>query len=396
MSWAVWTAVLALALGGLAWTRVAWGTWRLRELPALGKPGEPAPAAWPSLSVVIAARDEANTIEPALASLLAQDYPALDIVLVDDRSSDGTGDVMERLARDDARVTVFHVRQLPAGWLGKVHALDCGLRASRGDFVLFTDADVHFAPRAMQEAVSFAVARRLDHLAAIPRFARVGGLVDLPVANGLRALITVVLPPWRVNRPASQAFFGVGAFNMVRREAFARSDGFDFLRMETADDVGVGLLLRRAGATCGVASALDLVRVTWQRSLGDLMRAGDKGYAAIGNCSAARMLLLAVVAAWFDAAPLVGAAEAAFGTHAGIRIAGGLVVLSFGIASLMFWRFMSGFLLASLLTPLAVPLTVATFVRATWRGWWHGGVEWRGTRYSSADLRAGRRVRLPF
>jgi hypothetical protein len=396
MDLAAWAATTALGLATVFWTRVAWGAWRLQALPALGRPGCPAPATWPALSVVVAARDEAATIEPAARSLLRQDYPNLEIVLVDDRSTDGTGDAADRLAHADPRITVIHVQQVPAGWLGKVHALQRGLEASRGDLVLFTDADVHLAPGTLMSAVAFMQARHLGHLAAIPRFETVGDIVDVAVADGLRVLLTVVLPPWRVNEPGSRAFFGVGAFNLVARDAFSRTEGFAGLRMETGDDVGVGMLLRRSGARCGVASALDVASVTWHHSLADVLRGSEKVYATLGNCSVARMLLLAAASAALDAAPLAGAFAVAFGDQPTPRIVGGAVALAFGIASVMFARFMPGFLLPSLLTPLLVPFSVFVLLRATWLGWRTGGIAWRDTRYTSAELRAGRRARVPF
>src|SRR6185369_5444580 len=102
----------------------------------------------------VPACNEAGTIETALASLLAQDYPGLEIVLVDDRSSDGTGVIIDRLAASDPRISAIHVRDLPIGWLGKVHALQRGLERVRGALVLFTDADIYFAPGSLRRAVS--------------------------------------------------------------------------------------------------------------------------------------------------------------------------------------------------------------------------------------------------
>jgi hypothetical protein len=396
MNLAVWTATASLGLAALLWVRVAWGAWRLQALPALGRPDCPPPATWPAVSVVVAARDEAATIESAARSLLRQDYPNLEIVIVDDRSTDVTGDIVDRLAHADARVTAIHVQHVPDGWLGKLNALQRGLEASRGALVLFTDADVHLAPGALKSAVAFMQARRLDHLAAIPRFETVGGIVDVAVADGVRALLTIVLPPWRVNEPGSRAFFGVGAFNLVAREAFSRTEGFAYLRMETGDDVGVGMLLRRSGAKCGVASAFDFASVAWHHSLADVRRGSEKVYATLGNCSVVRMLLLAAASAAIDAAPLVGAIAVAFGDHPPLRIVGGTVALAFGVGTVMFARFMRGFLVPGLLTPLLVPVSAYLLLRATWVGWRNDGIAWRGTRYPAADLRAGRRVRIPF
>jgi cellulose synthase/poly-beta-1,6-N-acetylglucosamine synthase-like glycosyltransferase len=391
-----WLVTVAVGLPGLLWLAIARGAWRLRELPALGKPRYPDPDTWPSLSVLVAARNEAHTIEPALASLLAQDYPRLEIVIVDDRSTDGTGGVIDRMALADSRVTVVHVQDLAPGWLGKVHALQRGLDESRGELVLLTDADVHFAPGTLRTAVALLAARRLDHLAAIPQFETTGSIVDVAVAQGVRALVTVVLPPGPVNEGRNGAFFGVGAFNLFRRDAFAKTPGFEYLRMETADDVGVGMVLGNSGAACGVVSAFDLVSVEWHRTMSDVFRGSEKIYATLADCRAMRLLLMAVASAWVDISPLAGAALAALAPSPLARAVGGTVVASFVLANVLFARFACGYLLAGLLTPLLAPVMAGAVLRTAWLGWRRDGIDWRGTRYTSAELRAGRRVRIPF
>ena len=151
------------------WLWVLYALLRMtRAMPLLSDLTPPEPERWPTLSVVVAACNEADRIEAAARTLLEEDYPDLEIILVDDRSADSTGEILDRLAADDDRAKVLHITDLPDGWLGKVHALRCGLEASRGDFVLFTDADVHFAPGALRKAVAWCEDQGLDHLAAFP------------------------------------------------------------------------------------------------------------------------------------------------------------------------------------------------------------------------------------
>jgi cellulose synthase/poly-beta-1,6-N-acetylglucosamine synthase-like glycosyltransferase len=118
----------------------------------------PAPTTWPRLSVVIPALNEVDTLEAALGTLLAETYPDLEIVLVDDRSTDGTGALVDRLAARDPRITPVHITALPEGWLGKVHALHVGTQHARGDWLLYTDADVHFGQGSLRHAVAVAEA----------------------------------------------------------------------------------------------------------------------------------------------------------------------------------------------------------------------------------------------
>ena len=141
----------------------------------------------PSVTVVVPARNEEAEIERCLRSLLRQDYPNLDICAIDDRSSDNTGAIMDRLRREtpvnsvspatagnrrqhdsDSRLRVLHIADLPSGWLGKTHAMWEGAQTSKSDWILFTDGDVVFRPDTLRRALAYAEAERLDHLVIFP------------------------------------------------------------------------------------------------------------------------------------------------------------------------------------------------------------------------------------
>ena len=115
-------------------------------------------------------------MEAAARALLALDYPALEVVAVDDRSTDATGRILDRLAASDPRLRVRHVSDLPPGWLGKNHAMAEGAASATGDWLLFTDADVHFAPDALKRSMAFALRHGLGHCVAFPHFVAPGFL----------------------------------------------------------------------------------------------------------------------------------------------------------------------------------------------------------------------------
>src|SRR6476646_6390948 len=141
------------------------GTRKLRRLADISDRPIDNP---PFLSVVIAARQEAEHLPATLTALLAQSYPAFEVVLVNDRSTDATGSIAEEMARADARLQVVHVTSLPGGWLGKTHAMHTGAARARGEFLLFTDGDVVFAPGTLARAMRLVVQEKVDHLAVVP------------------------------------------------------------------------------------------------------------------------------------------------------------------------------------------------------------------------------------
>jgi GT2 family glycosyltransferase len=391
MSPPAWGLVLVCGGAALFWAIfLGGGIVHLLQVRRLENQRPPEPAPWPRLSVVVAARDEADTLGPALRSLLAQDYPALEVVFVDDRSADGTGDLADRLAGEDPRLRVVHVRELPAGWLGKVHALDRGIRAVSGEWFLFTDADVHFAPGALRLAVALAEARGLDHLVLMPDVTA-GGFLHRVLLHAFFLGYLLITDAVRAEKGGRRAFAGAGAFNLVRRSAFDRTPGFGWLRMEVVDDAGLGLMLKGAGARQGFYLASAHARVRWYASPGDMVRGLEKNAFSMARYRAARALigqasvwalLLAPAAAllpwgvprlWLAAAVPASflAAWAAVETAVTGDRSGAAFALPLGLAAIAF-----------------------AGARSAWKCLRRGGIVWRGTFYPLEELRRGQRVKL--
>jgi len=383
-----------LLCGLCYWLVIAYGVLRLRSLPNLSKLNLSDPQRWPRLSVIIPACNEGDKIESAVRTVLADGYPDLDVVLVDDRSTDTTGQCIDRLAAEDRRITAIHITDLPEGWLGKVNALNRGLSVSRGDFVLFTDADVHFQPCTLQKAVAYCLQHNIDHLVACPSVWPANLLVDSMVAAFLRQFFTLILPPWRINNPSPGAFFGVGAFNLVRRSKFEMTEGFEWLRLETADDAGLGLLMKRSAAKSAVVTAFDRIGLQWYRTVGEMARGAEKGYASAGKCSFVRMLVLGLAGMFLEISPLIGLLYSVFGTLQAGVITGGLVLLFFVFSAAAFANWANGGMLPALLTPITAFFSAGLAIRAGWVGWRRGGVIWRGTLYPAELLKNKGRVNV--
>ncbi len=364
----------------------------VRTVPLLKHCQPPEPDEWPKLSLIIPARDEADTIEAAVQSRLQDDYPNLEIVLIDDRSGDGTGEIIDRLAANDPRVHVLHIRELPADWLGKVHALQRGYEASSGEWLLFTDADVHWVPGTLRRSVAHALARGLDHVAVIPELWRAAFLLDVLLATFVR-LMCLLGRLWAAGDPRSTAAAGVGAFNLVRRAAFERTPGFPWLKFEIVDDIGLGQMLKAAGARSAVVNGRRLVGLHWYRSLGALARGMERtAFAGLGKTGVAPMLLLSLLISVLDVAPFVGLIPLCVPYLMAAGAAGTATAL---LAQATTWCWINGRLLPALFVPLGAVLAVGVTLRSACCAVRRGGLVWRGTFYPADRLRQGTRLKFP-
>src|SRR4051812_25283739 len=273
-----WLALVAAVLGVGVLAQLAVAAGQIRRLGSVPPLGD---AEMPSVSIVVAARNEARGIEGAMRSLLALDAPRLEVVAVDDRSEDATGAILDRFARGEPRLRVVHVTELPAGWLGKNHALWLGAGHATGELLLFTDGDVEMAPDTLRRAAAFVAAERLDHLAA-------GMHVDMPgwllqtfgVFFGV--MFALFVRPWKVKDPRSRAHVGVGAFNLLRADAYRRIGTHRAIAMRPDDDLKLGKLVKKHGLRQDFVSATSHVRGEWSHSVGGALHGPRKnGFAGV-------------------------------------------------------------------------------------------------------------------
>ena len=184
------------------------------SVPKLSDEEPLSDAELPSLTIVFGARNEEAELERALRSLMAVDYPGLEVIAVNDRSTDTTGEIMDRVASESDRLRVIHNNSLPQGWLGKNYVLQLASQQVSGEYMLMTDADVSMQPDALRRAMAFAIREDWDQIAALPH-------IDMPTAllqcMGIMffQFFSILFRPWRARDPRSKAHVGVGAFNLV-------------------------------------------------------------------------------------------------------------------------------------------------------------------------------------
>src|SRR6202030_1423645 len=278
----------------------------------------------PPISILFAARDEEEKLSAALATLMEIDYPDLEVIAVDDRAQDSTGRILDEFAAAHPRLRVVHVTRLPAGWVGKPHALQKAYEASTGDWLLFTDADVRFKPDVLRRAIALAKARNLEHLTLMGDVEMVG-FWETVLITFFGMAFNIATDPYRVANPHSRAYIGVGAFQLLRRAAYEASGTHRRLAMEVVDDMKLGKIVKQSGFRSGAGIAQDFVVVRWHAGVGNVVRGVTKNFFAAAGYSVGLVLLAAIAMVLTDIVPFV----AMFIGHGWIRV---LAVISVVIA----------------------------------------------------------------
>src|SRR5580700_2302414 len=377
--------LLPFALIAFFWVfhglRVAWG---LLRLPWIKDFAPAKDADCPRISLIFAARDEEEKLPGALATLATIDYPDLEIIAVDDRSQDATGPILDEFSRTHERFRTVRVTSLPPGWLGKPHALQKAYESATGDWLLFTDADVRFAPDALRRAAAVVQQKNLDHLTLFGDVEMVG-FWETVVITFFGLAFHIANDPYRVSNPHSRAYVGVGAFQLIKRPAYEACGTHRRLAMEVVDDMKLGKLVKQAGLRSSVGVAQEAVVVRWHAGAGNSIRGVTKNFfAALGY-----NLPLVVVAISGTLLLNVAPFFAVIFGHGWVRFLSGVAVvlaMAFHVGVDLAMRVSP---LYALTHPLGAVLFSYMLLRSTVVTLWQGGVTWRGTFYPLEELRRG-------
>ncbi|MFD9124127.1 glycosyltransferase [Kitasatospora sp. NPDC059571] len=378
MTFLLWVSVSSLL--AWVWLAVCRGLfWRTD----VRLPPREEPERWPSVAVVVPARDEAEVLPLSLPSLLAQKYPGpARVVLVDDHSGDGTGEVARRLAADGGLpLTVAVPPPLPSGWTGKLWALRHGVElAGDVDLLLLTDADIAHGPTSLAELVAAAGSNGLDLVSQMAR---------LRVATGWERLVVPAfvyffaqLYPFRwSNRPGARTAAAAGGCTLVRREALERAGGVAAIRGAVIDDVSLARAVKRTGGRTWLGLADRVASVRPYPRLADLWRMVSRS--AYAQLRHSPLLLLGTVLG-LGLVYLVPPVAVAAGLAAGAPAVWGTGAAAWALMAGTFapmLRYYRQPVAAAPLLPFTAGLYLLMTVDSAVRHWRGRGAVWKGRTY---------------
>ena len=385
MSYFHWIAGCTL---GLAWL------WRLADamlgVPTIADISRPEwdrrPAGNPRVSIIVPARNEAADIAATLTRLLALDYSNYEVIAVDDRSTDHTGEIMEEIAAatPPGRLKVIRISDLPSGWMGKPYAMWSAGNQASGDWLLFTDADVLFKADALRRALAYAETEPADHLVLFPRM-----IMKTPGEKMMIAFFQTLFVfghrPWKVADPKTKDHIGVGAFNLVRRQVYEAVGTYAALRFEVLDDMKLGKVVKNAGFAQRNVFGADLISIRWAKGAMGVVDNLTKNFFALMSFQWPRALASCFALAFLNLMPF-----------AGVFLAHGWPRLGYAVALFSMFAIYVGMSTQSdipayyfVLHPVSTLLFLYILLRSTFLTLWRGGIVWRGTFYQLPELRRG-------
>lgn len=362
------------------------------RLPRHTDPTDPADPATPNATIILAALNEQERIADTVRLALAQENTER-VIVVDDRSTDDTPRILDELARNNPKLHVIHITELPPDWLGKTHALHTALQHApprdAAPFVLFIDADTHLAPGTLRAALEHATKHNADHLIGLPGY---------PASSTIGAAFSAAIYLFFIARSAANQLgiprtgVGIGAFTLISREALDHVGGLERLRLEVVEDVKLGILVQRAKRKTAILNATQAVTIDWQANIKNLLDLLEKNFFAVAAYSKLRALALvtANLACYLAAVTGLPLAVTATSLHPAPRAAAVAATLALAataipttyIAHIYRWP-----ILAGPLAPLAMPAASIALINSAVKTLANNGVAWRGTHYPLKKLR---------
>lgn len=363
---------------------------RLWRMPRLSPP-DPAPPARPFVSVLIPARNEAHTIARCLDGVLFQTYPAYEVIVVDDASTDATPHILANYVRQHPQLRIVRTTGLPPGWTGKTHACQQAADAAQGAWLLFLDADTIPQPDLIAALVSHTRHQHLDMLTLFP-FLELGSFWERVILPPFLAILHGTFPYERLNAPDArpEEVAANGQCIFVRRSAYTALGGHAVVRREVLEDVYLAQRLRAAGFRIGAVDGTRSIRVRMYTNGREVVDGLTKN-AIAGFCSGGhralwagmRQFLMTLAPLWLLAAGLVLLATSSSNHAWPILLQAGLVIL----VALTFWATLLRHVYRlpwwhALLWLVGLHCYGLIALRALWRIRSGRGVHWKGRTYA--------------
>jgi len=344
------------------------------------------------VSVIVPAKDEQDNIGTALETLLAQDYPNVEILVVDDRSTDRTPDIVREVAATDPRVRLIQVAELPPGWFGKPHAMHVGAAEARGEWLLFVDADCCQAVHSVRAGVKFLAANNGDMLSLWPVLEMHGFWENVvqPVAGAV--LVAWFRPTW-VNHPKRRTAFANGQYICMRRATYESIGGYEAVKNEIVEDIALARRVKGAGHRLFNAVGEDLFSTRMYDSLRAMYRGWTRIYCG-GFKSVPRLLGAMTATFLFTLMPFVVLAVSSVFLAMGevtpwlalTFVAAGVSVVALTVTMRRLFLLCRGNPWYLVFYPLAAALVLSFQAGAIVRALGLRGVTWRGTTYRSGKV----------
>jgi glycosyltransferase involved in cell wall biosynthesis len=368
---------LFVAIGILIyWLRFCWFALAFARLLQKFSVVKPVQGPLPKVSVVVPAKNEGKNVEACLRGLQQQTYSNLEIILVNDRSTDDTGAVMERYASMFPNWHYIEIKELPDGWLGKNHALHKGGIKATGDYIVFTDGDVIYHPSTIEKTIQSVLTHKLDHLVLS---ATLKG--DGPMLIAMQALFTLgMVGMLKLHKLGTSPnyYIGAGVYNLVKTSIYRSLGGHESIRLEVIDDLMLGKIMVQAGAKPGFMDGRDLISVEWYPNAWEMIKGLEKNGFASVRYSLLRLVGFMAVTYGIYLLPYIGI----FIFPMPIKLLFGLSLFFSHAAMGEISRRTGHSFLITLLLPIAAIYIGFAFFRSAALTLIRGRVTWRDTSYS--------------
>ncbi len=337
----------------------------------------------PKVSVIIPACNEEKTIEPALKSILTMDYADLEVIAVNDRSVDQTGAVLRQMKKQYPALHIYDISELPQGWLGKNHALLYGAKQARGEYLLFTDADIIMEKSSLARAMRHMLENGLDHMSMFFKSIAPGGLLNALILDAGGGLM-LLLKPWKAKDPNSKRYMGVGAFNLVKTDVYKAIDGHRTIAMHPIDDVMLGKVIKHSGFSQECLLGHNFIQVEWYGTVREFINGLMKNTFAFYNYKMVNVLFGVLVVVTLNILPLVaffftsGITRNLFGAAVMVRILS--FANGFSNTGINPWYSVWALVTSYVYIYIALKAAITTTINK--------GIVWRGTFYSLDELKA--------